>query len=225
MKTKTVKALFVAVTILSLAVSLYGETVLAINGENTYVYTNNVVLKDSELNIKPAIAELKDMEISAEEIKIAREIKEEIEEVPEEPIVYDGMTLDQLAEKLNRSLNSTIAGQGHAFATYSVELGVDPYLAVAIVLHETGCKWNCSSLTRNCYNVGGMKGGSSSKCNGGSYARFSSLDEGIKAYMNNLHRNYVSKGLTTANAMGPKYAASESWASKVNAYIESIKAN
>ena len=220
MKTKSVKALFVAVTILSLAVALYGETVLAINSENTYVSTNNVVLKDSELNIEPAIAKPKDFEAAIEEMKEAKEseIKEEIEEIPEDPIVYDGMTLEQLAEKLNRSLNSTITGQGHAFATYSIELGVDPYLAVAIVLHETGCKWNCSSLTRNCYNVGGMKAGGTGRC--GSYASFPSLEEGIKAYMNNLHRNYVSKGLTTANAMGPKYAASQTWASKVNTYIE-----
>mgnify|MGYP002511620479 CR=1 FL=1 len=32
------------------------------------------------------------------------------------------------------------------------------YLAVAIVLHETGCKWTCSKLVRECNNVGGMKG-------------------------------------------------------------------
>ena len=41
----------------------------------------------------------------------------------------------------------------------------DSYVAVAIMLHETGCKSNCSSLVRNCNNVGGQKG--SPGCNGG----------------------------------------------------------
>ena len=47
---------------------------------------------------------------------------------------------------------------GYAYATYSLELGVDPYLAVAISMHETGCTWNCSYLLKACNNVGGQKG-------------------------------------------------------------------
>lgn len=73
----------------------------------------------------------------------------------EEPIiVYDGMTLEQLADKLNRVLTSTLEGTGMIYATKSLEFGVDPYLAVAISLHETGCKWTCSKLVRYCNNVG-----------------------------------------------------------------------
>ena len=34
-------------------------------------------------------------------------------------IVYDGMTMSELTEKLNRSLKSTIAGNGDIFASYS----------------------------------------------------------------------------------------------------------
>ena len=73
-------------------------------------------------------------------------------------IVYDGMTMSELTEKLNRSLKSTIAGKGDIFASYSLERGVDPYLAVSIMLLETGCNWSCSSLMRRCNNVGGQKG-------------------------------------------------------------------
>lgn len=72
-------------------------------------------------------------------------------------IVYDGMTMSELAEKLNRSLKSTIAGKGDIFASYSLERGVDPYLAVSIMLLETGCNWSCSSLMRKCNNVGGSE--------------------------------------------------------------------
>ena len=141
-----------------------------------------------------------------------------VEEPQAEPIVYDGMTLDELAEKLNRSLKSTLSDTGMNFAKYAVEMGIDPYLAVAIVLHETGCNYSCSTQVKQCYNVGGMKGGPS--CNGTSYKKFDSLDEGIY----NLKTNYYDKGLTTAEQMNKKYAASKTWATKVNNYINKIKA-
>ena len=134
-----------------------------------------------------------------------------------------GVSYDELVRKLNASLNSTLAGTGETFAKYAIELGIDPYLAVAIVLHETGCKWTCSSLLRECNNVGGMKG--SPGCNGGSYKSFSSLDEGIKAFMNNLYNNYYAKGLTTPETIGPKYAASSTWASQIRNYMNELKAN
>ena len=53
---------------------------------------------------------------------------------------------------------------------------------------------------------------------------FNTLDEGIKGYLDILYNNYYSKGLTTPELMNPTYAASTTWASKVNWYIEKIKA-
>ena len=137
-------------------------------------------------------------------------------------IVYDGMTMSELTEKLNRSIKSTIAGKGDVFASYSLERGVDPYLAVSIMLLETGCNWSCSSLMRRCNNVGGQKG--SPSCDGGSYKSYPSLDEGIKGFIDNIADNYYAYGLTTPEAMNKKYAASDMWAIKVNNYISSVKA-
>jgi len=139
--------------------------------------------------------------------------------VPE--IVYDGLTEEQLIEKINKSLNSTIANKGDLIVTHSLELGVDPYLATAIILHETGCKWECSALVKQCNNVGGQKGGPS--CGGGSYKRYDTLDEGIIGYLDNLYYNYIDKGLVTPSQMGPKYAASTTWAGKIDKYIIEIK--
>lgn len=133
--------------------------------------------------------------------------------------VYDGMTIEELASKLDRSLNSTISGKGTLIATHSIELGLDPYLVTGIMLLETGCKWDCSYLVKQCNNVGGQKG---SGC--GSYAAYPTLDEGIIGYIDNLYYNYYSKGLTTPELMNSKYAASNTWATKVNNYIEQIKA-
>ncbi len=130
------------------------------------------------------------------------------------------LSYDELVEKINRSLNSDLTGKGETFVKYAANLGIDPYLAVAIVLHETGCEWTCSTLLKQCNNVGGMKG--SPGCNGGSYKSFNSLDEGIEAFMNNLYNNYISQGLTTPEQIGPKYAASTTWASQVRTYMNKI---
>ena len=163
---------------------------------------------------------------TVEEVVIEEELQdvktyEEVNTVPVDPIVYDGLTMNQLAEKLNRSLNSTISGKGYLIASYSLQLGIDPYMATAIILHETGCNGTCSSLVRECNNVGGQKGGPS--CGGGAYKAYPTLDDGIMGYLDNLYRNYYSYGLTTPEAIGPKYAASTTWASQVNNYIALIR--
>ena len=161
-----------------------------------------------------------------EEITIEEELEDvktydEVNTVPVDPIVFDGLTMNQLAEKLNRSLNSTISGKGYLIASYSIQLGIDPYMATAIILHETGCNGTCSSLVRECNNVGGQKGGPS--CGGGAYKAYPTLDEGIMGYLDNLYRNYYAVGLTTVETIGPKYAASTTWTSKVNNYMALIR--
>ncbi len=171
--------------------------------------------------------EIEDVEtVESEEVVIEEELQdvktyEEVNTVPVDPIVYDGLTMRELAEKLNRSLNSTISGKGYLIASYSLQLGIDPYMATAIILHETGCNGTCSSLVRECNNVGGQKGGPS--CGGGAYKAYATLDEGIMGYLDNLYRNYYSVGLTTVESIGPKYAASTTWASQVNNYIALIR--
>lgn len=136
-------------------------------------------------------------------------------------IVYDGMTMEELSTKLNKSLKSTVAGKGELFASYSLEKGVDPYLAISIMLLETGCNWKCSNLVNNCNNVGGQKG--SPNCSNG-YRSYPTLDDGIRGFIDNLADNYYAKGLTTPEAMNPKYAESNMWAVKVNNYMSSVKA-
>lgn len=144
-------------------------------------------------------------------------IKDEYEK---SKLVYEDKTMDELINMLNRSLNSTISNKGELIATYSLEKNVDPVVATAIMLHETGCKWTCSQLVQKCNNVGGVKG--SPNCNGG-YRKYNTLDEGIKMFIDNLSQNYYSKGLNTPELMQKKYAGSSSWATKVNKYVENIK--
>lgn len=144
--------------------------------------------------------------------------------IPPRVEVYEGMTLEELAAKLDRNLGTGhVAGKGHLIASYCLQKGVDPYVAVAILLHETGCRSKCSYLARVCNNVGGQKGGPS--CNGGSYKAYATLDEGIVGFIDNLHKNYYAKGLTTIDAIGPRYAQSSTWVSKIYSYVNQIRAS
>lgn len=136
-------------------------------------------------------------------------------------IVYDGLTMDQLAEKLDRSLKNELHGYGRLYAEYSLAHGVDPYIAVAISLHETGCNGRCSTLTVECNNVGGQKG--SPTCGNYGYRGFDTLEDGIKGYIDNLSNNYFGIGLNTPELMAKKYAGSTAWPEKVNYYIDLIK--
>lgn len=142
--------------------------------------------------------------------------------IPPRTEVYDGMTLEELAAKINRNLgDGYIAGKGELLASYCLEKGVDPYIATAIMLHETGCRAKCSNLVRQCNNVGGQKG--SPGCGGGAYKTFNTLDEGIYGFVNNLYKNYYAHGLNTVETIAPRYAEGNTWAGKINWYVNLIK--
>lgn len=197
--------------------------------KTTKVVKNEPLVPEVSEAIVP-VAKVKEPEPVVEVQKVeVKEVKKEkvqtIEQVqnakPEAEIVYDGMTLDQLAAQLDKSLKSTLTGKGFLYASYSLQMGVDPYVALAITLHETGCNGNCSKLVKECNNVGGMKG--SPGCNGGSYKKFNTIDDGIKAYIDNLSKNYYKKGLNTVEKINKKYAASTAWSGKIYYYINLIK--
>ena len=137
-------------------------------------------------------------------------------------IIYDGMTITELTDKLNKSLNDYLTNTGFFFADYTRKTGLNPYLSVAIVNLETGCKWSCSNMTRTCNNIGGLKGRPS--CNGSSYRKFNTLGEGIDGFLDIIYNNYYLKGMTTPESMASTYAASSEWSSKVNSYMNEIKA-
>ena len=135
---------------------------------------------------------------------------------------YEDESVEKIAKKLNKYLNSTLKNKGEFIAKYSIKKGVDPYLATVVILQETGCQWTCSKLVRKCNNVGGNKGKPS--CNGGSYRKFNTIEDGIKFAINNLSK-YYKKGFNTPEKIGPKYASDKKWAKRVNNYIKKLKRN
>lgn len=136
--------------------------------------------------------------------------------------VYEGMTLEELANKLNQHLgNDKVAGQGALIASECINKGVDPYITVAIILQETGCGSSCSNLARNCNNFGGQKG--SPSCNGGAFKRYDTVEEGLVGMIDNLSRNYFAIGLTTPETIGPKYCEGNEWAGHINWFVNKIR--
>lgn len=136
--------------------------------------------------------------------------------IPPRVEVFESMTMEELSEKLNRSLGGILAGHGNIIASHSIEIGVDPYLATAIMMHETGN--GTSSIANNCYNFGGQKGYG---C--GSYKRYESVEAGLVGIIDNLYKNYYAYGLNTVESIGRKYAESQTWPSKINWYIQKIR--
>lgn len=188
-------------------------------GDSVKLYiTNNIsgVNKDTEveevIDISNVAVGVTDRVENADISKIALEIEREE--------VYDGLTIEELSSKLNKYLKNkgVLANQGNLIATQSLKLGVDPYVAVAIMMHETGCNWQCSRLVRNENNVGGMRGRS------GRWQSFDSIEDGINGFLSNLSRNYYKKGLDTPEKMANKYAGgSTSWAGKIRNYMAVIE--
>lgn len=212
------------IVMISIALVIQSEEQITLEKDKT------IVTKDSKIQLKNMAASAntiikeEDQGKEAEVIPIDMEIAPASVIIPPRIEVYEGMTIDELAAKLNRNLgNGYIAGKGYLIASQCIEKGVDPYVAVAIMLHETGCKYNCSTLVRTCNNVGGQKG--SPGCNGGSYKAFATLDDGIIGFINNLQRNYYSQGLNTIETIAPKYAASSAWPAKIRSYVEQIRAS
>ena len=142
------------------------------------------------------------------------------EEKVEDPIVYDGLTFSELVDKLNRVLKSDLTGTGYYFAKYALEYNVDPYLAVGISLHETGCSFKCSAKVTDCNNVGGQR--FKPVCyDGGTYGKYDTLEQGIEGFVRNIYVNYIALGLNTPELMQDKYVGtgSKTWAPKVEIYM------
>ena len=205
---------------ISVALTLESDNYLS----NEDMYATNF----SEVNIKNMSAStssiIKEKDTSKDKDKEVKESKMEITPAsvvkPPRVEVYEKMTIEELANKLNRSLSNEMSGKGLLIAKKCIELGVDPYIATAIMLHETGCsQGSCSHIARTCHNFGGQKGYG---C--GAYQAYPTVDAGITGMIANLHRNFYSKGLKTVETIGPRYAESPVWGIRINNYVSKIRA-
>lgn len=99
-------------------------------------------------------------------------------------------------------------------------------ISIAIAKWETGNYTSQAFKSRN--NVGGMM------CKKG-LIRYSSLDEGIEAFIKNLKKNYFDIGLNTLEKIQPKYCPvgakndpkglNKHWLNGTNKMLEQLKEN
>ena len=216
----------VAIVMIAIAMTLQINKNYGKIDRSTVVALNQIDIKSMASSNKVADSPEKEQQDNSVEETAPVVVEETPIEVASQPVreeVYGNLTLEELSAKIDRNLGSTVAGKGSLIATRSIELGVDPYIATAIMLHETGCSWQCSNLVISCNNVGGQKGAPG--CGGGSYKSYPTLDEGIIGFIDNLYNNYYARGLNTVETIGPRYAQSTTWVSKINSYIEKIRAS
>ena len=209
---------YVAAGLSTIGFSLILAAVIILNNTNV-----------STLSISNSVFTLKEESSSTEAVtnnsnirKMSAVVQEERNIAPSKLLrveVYDGLTMEELAARLNRNLgNAVLAGKGELIANYCLSKGVDPYVATAIMIHETGR--GTSTMVRTCNNVAGQKGSPSCM---GAYKGYDTIDDGIRGAIDNLYRNYYAVGLDTVEKMGPKYAEGSEWPSKINGYVAKIK--
>lgn|GEM_PF-3881145 len=128
-------------------------------------------------------------------------------------IVFNGLTIDEVASKLNRRLGGVLKNKGEVYANVAMSYGMDPFIPASISILETG---NGTSYLASKNNVGGIK------CSATRYCTYATIDEGIQRYIGMIYRNYYLKGLTTVDLMASKYAESPTWATKVNRIYKEI---
>lgn len=212
---------YIAAGLSTIGFSLILVAVIMLN--NTSISTLSI--SNSVFALKEESSESKNTETitnSSNIRKMSTVVQEEREIAPSKLLrveVYDGLTMEELAARLNRNLgNAALAGKGELVASYCLSKGVDPYVATAIMIHETGR--GTSTMIRTCNNVAGQKGSPSCM---GAYKGYDTIDDGIRGAIDNLYRNYYAVGLNTVEKIGPKYAESNTWVSKINNYIAKIK--
>ena len=204
-------------------------SVIMINKSTSFkTITDKKILSSTRLNANSLATATKLYKDSKKSTEITQDValqtmpNSEIAQAKQERVVvFDNFTLEEIIAKLNKNLGrDLLANKGELIATYSLSKGVDPFLVTSIMLHETGCKWKCSSLARTCNNVAGQKGSPNCK---GSYKGFATIDDGIRGAIDNLYKNYFSQGLTTISSIAPKYAESTAWPGKITSYYNSIR--
>jgi murein DD-endopeptidase MepM/ murein hydrolase activator NlpD len=122
--------------------------------------------------------------------------------LPGSPLVCRSSGGKQItAAELNKHLKNAFQNHANDFINAAVKNKIDVILLVAIAQHETG--YGASKAVREKNNPGGIMDPST---NMQSVRHFPTLAEGIDYMARNLYKNYISKGLTTIQQIGQKYA-------------------
>lgn len=159
--------------------------------------------------LKPSI-------VTAENINKNKSLETDVmvvEETAAKPVVKKTQAKPTINLNHTNDQQVTATGSRGLVQKYAAQYGVDWKLVEAIVLHETGNR--TSSAFRNKHNSCGMM-------KSGRLITFASEEAGVNSCVKNLKENYISKGLTSPESIGRKYAGSKTWASKIYHYYNKL---
>jgi len=135
---------------------------------------------------------------------------------------YNGESIEDIGKKMDILLAKTaLEGLGEHISRSAITKSVNPYLVGGIILESTNCKIDCSIILKQCNNVSGLKG--EPGCFGGSYKRYNSKEESITDLANFISKNYPNLDMQQPYKMYNSYGRNETWAFKVNKYMEELK--
>lgn len=156
------------------------------------------------------------------------QIIEDLDVLLSKDLEFDGESAINIGKKIDKTLKSDLEGKGEFIAKYSIINEVDPYLIAAIILTDTNCEYECSTLVKQCNNVSKKmynKDLHDTACFGGYYLKYISKDDSIKDFIKDVKNNFYINDLKTPNEIRIKYKKDVAWAFKVNRYIEILKNN
>lgn len=152
---------------------------------------------------------------------------DDIDVMLETNLSYHEESADIIGKKIDNYLKSDMEGMGLMIAKYSIVNELDPYLVASMILEETSCEFECSVLVKSCHNVAKLNYNKDDltqiSCFGGSYQKFNSLEDGIKAFIKIVKYNFYENELTTPGAIYELFRRDVAWVFRVNQYIEKIK--
>lgn len=124
------------------------------------------------------------------------------ENLPGGPLICRSSSGKQItAEELNKHLKNAFQNHANDFINAAAKNKIDVILLVAIAQHETG--YGTSQAVKEKNNPGGIM---DTATNMQTIRHFPTLAEGIDFMARNLYKNYISKGLTSIQQIGQKYA-------------------
>lgn len=116
------------------------------------------------------------------------------------PLVYEKIVKPE-DEKVVANINNTFKGglknEGELIVSIANKYGIEPNLFAAILASESGYGKHSKHN-----NYGGLM---DPKTGCSKLQKFDSIEAGLEAVASNLARNYIAKGLSTPETIGPKY--------------------
>lgn len=151
---------------------------------------------------------------------ISDDVKDDVHD--EEVTTYNGESIETIGKKMESLFKQTdLEGLGEHVSRLSITKSVNPYLIGGIILENTNCRIDCSILLKQCNNVSGLKG--TPGCFGGNYKYYNTKEDSVSELVNFISKSYPNLDMQQPYKMYKSYGKNETWAFKVNKYMEELK--